>query len=72
MVIVVSYLVYYNTFLQNVTDTVIKCNNGCKIKCDKRLLQNESAFSLQNGTVLLQNKTFITKCIGTHCQRFYS
>ena len=31
------------------------------LKCDKNLLQNDSGFSLQNATVLLQNVTVITK-----------
>ena len=49
-----SYLAHYNTLLQNATSRFI-------IKCDKSLLQNASAFLLQNATVLLETTTVITK-----------
>ena len=42
----VSYLIRYDSLLQNATDTIRKC--------DRRLLQNASGFLLQNPTVLLQ------------------
>ena len=45
-----SYLIHYDTLLQNVTDIITKCT-----KCDKGLLQNAIGFLLQNATVLLQN-----------------
>ena len=61
-VVAVSYLVYYDTLLQNATDIITKCNNYFITKCDKYLLQNSSASFLQNATVLLQIATFITKC----------
>ena len=47
--VAVSYLVHYDTLLQNVIDIITKC--------DKDLLQNLPGFLLQNATV-------ITKCIG--------
>ena len=62
MLIVVSYLVYYENSLQNVTI----------------LLQNETAILLQNVTkffykmshFLLQNATFIKTCISAAVFRF--
>ena len=56
-------ILYYKTqqpFSQNATTNFIT-------KCDKCLLQNASAFLVQNATVLLQNATFITKCVSTSC-----
>ena len=61
--VVVSYLVHYDTLLQNVTDIAIKCDGFVITKFEKSLLQNASFFLLQNTIVLLQNVTFITKCV---------
>ena len=60
-----SYLVYYNTLLQNGTDFIIKCNTHFITKCDKS--------SLQNSSILLQNMTFSIKCAGaaTSKTKFY-
>ena len=44
-VLTVLYLVHYDTFLQNETDVITKC--------DKVLLQNGSDFLFQNATVLI-------------------
>ena len=44
--VTVSYLIRYDSLLQNATDTTRKC--------DRSLLQNASGFLLQNATVLLQ------------------
>ena len=44
--VTVSYLIRYDSLLQNATDTIRKC--------DRSLLQNASDFLLQNATVLLQ------------------
>ena len=74
--VVVSYLVHYDTLLQNVTDIITKGGSYFITNCDKSLLQNESAFLftkcdslitkmrqlLQNATILLQNMTIVTKC----------
>ena len=49
-----SYLIHYDSLLQNVTDIMTKC--------DRSLLQNMSGFLLQNATVLSQNATVISNC----------
>ena len=57
----VSYLVYYDTVIQN----SIKCDSYLITKYDllqKGLLQNASGVLLQNVIVLLENATVITKC----------
>ena len=48
-----SYLVHYDTLLQNVANIITKCG--------KSLLHNVPGFLLQRATVLLQNVTVITK-----------
>ena len=58
----VSYLVHCDTLLQNATDIIIKCDSYYITQCDKSLLQNPSAFLLQNATVLTKRDNFITKC----------
>ena len=50
--VVVSYLVHYDTLLQNVT--------GIITKCEKSLLQNALGFLLQKATVSTKC-VFITK-----------
>ena len=40
----VSYFIYYDTSLQNVTDIIPKCDSYFLTKCDKSLLQNVSDF----------------------------
>ena len=57
----VSYLIHYDTLLQNVTDIITKCGSYFITKCDTSFIQNASGFLLQNATVLLQNATVITK-----------
>ena len=61
IVVVAFYFVYYDTLLQNPTDIIAKCDGYFITKSDKKLLQNMSAFLLQNAAVLLQNATVITK-----------
>ena len=53
--IVVSYLDFYDTFLQNETYNT-KCDNKFIRKCEKSVLQNTPSFLLQNATDI------ITKC----------
>ena len=60
--VVFLYFVHYNTLLQNVTGIITICDSYFIKKCDKSLLQNGSAFLVQNATVLLQNVIVITKC----------
>ena len=60
--VMVSYLVYYDTLLQNATDIITKC-----------FLQNTSGFALQNATVITKYLDFITKGgtssnMPAHCQ----
>ena len=51
----VSYLIRYDSLLQNATNVITKCDSYFITKCDRSLLQNASGFLLQNATV-------ITKC----------
>ena len=60
-VLTVSYMVHYDTLLQNMTDIIAKYDNYFIIKCNKGLLQNSSGALLQTVTVLLQNSSVITK-----------
>ena len=53
--IAVSYLIRYDSLLQNAIDIITKCDSKFITKCHKSLLQNALDF-------LLQNATFITKC----------
>ena len=69
--VTVSYLICYNSLLQNATDVITKCDSYFITKCDRRLLQNASGFLLQNATVLLQNAIDITKCDVYHKLRQY-
>ena len=74
----VSYLIHYNTLLQNAKDIITECDSYFITKRNKSLLQDSLCFLLQNATVyykkrqllqnatiLLQNVTVITKCVGT-------
>ena len=60
--VMILYLVYYDTLLQNETDIITKCDSYFITKCDKSLLQHASEHFLRNTTVLLQNVTVIKKC----------
>ena len=42
--VTVSYLICYNSLLQNATDVITKCDSYFFSKCDRSLLQNASAF----------------------------
>ena len=61
--VLISYLVHYDTLLQNETFIVSKCVTYFIKNWDKTLLQNRSDFLLQNAIVLLQYVTVIIKCI---------
>ena len=52
-VVTVSYLLHYDTLLQNVTDINTKWDSYFTDKCDKSLLQNALGILLQYGTVLV-------------------
>ena len=61
-IVTVSYLIRYDSLLQNATDIITKCDSKFITKCSRSLLQNTSGFLLQNATILLQNATVITNC----------
>ena len=60
--VTVSYLIRYDSLLQNATDIIAKCDSYFITKCGRSLLQDASSFLLQNATVLLQNETVIINC----------
>ena len=60
--VTVSYLICYDSLLQNATDVITKCDSYFITKCDRSLLQNASGFLLQNVTVITKCDDFITKC----------
>ena len=68
----VSYLIHYDSLLQNATDIITKCDSYFVTKCDRSLLQNASYFLLKDATILLQNATVITNCDNTHGLCFIS
>ena len=51
---------HYDTFLQNATNIITKCDSCFVTKCDISLLQNVSRFSSQNAAILLQSAKVIT------------
>ena len=59
--VTVSYLICYDSLLQNATDVITKCDSYFITKCDRSLLQNASGFLLQNATVIINCDDFITK-----------
>ena len=76
--VTVSYLIRYDSLLQNATDVITKCDSCFITKCDRSLLQSASGFLLknatvllQNGTIWLQNATVITKCDVCYKLRLY-
>ena len=71
--VTVSYLIRYDSLLQNVTDIIAKCDSYFITKCNRNLLQNTSCFLLQNATVLLLNATVNTNCNDsvTKCDSYY-
>ena len=74
-VLTVSYLVHYDTLLQNAADIIAKCDSYFITKCDKSYDKMRQVFYykmwqfyykirqlLQNASILLQNSTVIAKC----------
>ena len=43
-VVTVSYLIHYESLLQNATDIITRCDSYLIPKCDRSLLQNVSSF----------------------------
>ena len=56
--VAVSYLIRYDSLLQNVTDIITKCDSKFITKCHRSLLENASGFLLQNATILLQCNSY--------------
>ena len=69
--VTVSYLIHYDSLLQNATDIITKCDSYFITKCDRNLLQNVSGFLLQNATVITNCDNFITKCDRYYKLRLY-
>ena len=67
--VTVSYLIQYDSLLQNSTDIVTKCNSYFITKCYRSLLENESGFLLQNATIIINCDNFITKCDSSYKMR---
>ena len=59
--VTVSYLIRYDSLLQNATDVITKCDSYFITKCDRSLLQNATVL-LQNATVIAKCDDFLTKC----------
>ena len=51
--VTVSYLIHYDSLLQNMTDIFTKCKSYFITKCDRSLLQN--------ATVIINCDNFVTK-----------
>ena len=60
--VAVSYLVRYDSLLQNATGIITKYDRYFITKCYRSLLKNASGLLLQNATVSLQNAAVITNC----------
>ena len=71
--VTVSDLICYDSLLQNATDVITKCDSYFITKRDRSLLQNASAFLLQNATVLFQNATILLQnaAVITKCDVYY-
>ena len=70
--VAVSYLVHYDSLLQNTTDIITKYHSYFITKCNKSLPENAAGPLLQNATVLLENATIllqsapvVTRSVGT-------
>ena len=60
--VVVSYLVHYDTLSQKATAIITKCDRYFITKYDKSLLKNASSFLLKKVTNVLENETVFTNC----------
>ena len=54
--IMVSYLIHYDSLLQNATDIIRKCDSCFIIKCDKKFITKSVGF------FIIKRKSFFTKC----------
>ena len=52
--VTVSYLIHYDSLLQNATDIITKSDSYFITKRDRSLLQNAASFLLQNATVIIK------------------
>ena len=64
--ITVSYLIHYDSLLQNATDINTKCDSYFITKCDRCLFQNSSGFLLQNATVITKSVVYYKMVRYTH------
>ena len=53
-----SYLIHYDTLLQNVPNIITKSNSYFITKCNKHLLQNVSNFVLQNSAIITKGDVY--------------
>ena len=58
--VAVSYLRHFDSFLQNATDIITKCNSCFITKCDRSLLPNLPDFL--SGFFITNYDNFVTKC----------
>ena len=59
--VIVSYLIDYDTLLQNAIDIITKCDSYFITKGDRRLLKNPSDFLL-HASFITNCDYFIKKC----------
>ena len=59
--VTVSYMICFDSLLQNLTDIITKCDSYFIAKSDRSLLQNASGSLLQNAAVITNCDNFITK-----------
>ena len=68
----VSYLIHYDTLLQNAANIITKCGSYFITKCDKSLLQNASGFLLQNATVITSSDDLLRRAaVIIECDVYY-
>ena len=67
--VTISYLINYNSLLQNATDIITKCDSYFVTKYDRSLLQNASGFLVQNATVITNWDDFIIMCDSNYKMR---
>ena len=76
--IAVSYLVHYDTLLQNARDIIAKCNGYFIPKCVRFFITKCDSFisSCERydkiRRILFQNVTVITKCVIYYKMRWYN
>ena len=64
--VTVSYLIHYDSLLQNATDINTKCDSYFITKCDRSLFENSPGFLLQNATVITKSVVYYKLLRYTH------